>query len=438
MALVTKDFSINITPGEMPPTVHVSEYDIGRSYNVTLIDENGSAFTIPTGTTATVEGTLNGAVGFTTSATIDGNQISFALTESMTAYAGKAWCKIKLTQNSQPIQTCAFILAVDRAGVEAETVIGAPGFEEQINQGVAEYFDNDPPFFELPSGGQSGQTLLSDGEDGAYWGDIQSGGTGLSDDAKAALLACFRNVAWINDSGENYLQALSDALDAGDIPVPPTPTDRIPSEYQKVEYIEATGTQMISTNITPGSNAFSVEVEFYKDTQVSSSQAIIGGDAEQIGGYVQRFSISFRSSANTIGIFSAPSNTQITQGWSEYTLASLYGNRVKAIVNFNTTSPYATGTITAGAETVAVNKTSANAADIGNGAINLFNVATHQSVFASCRIYSCKINAGETKIANFIPCYRKSDGEIGVYETVTSTFYANAGTGTFLKGGNVS
>ena len=116
----------------MPPTIHVSEYDVGRAYKVTFIGENGNAFEIPTGTTATVEGTLNGTIGFTTSATISNNQISFALTESMTAYSGKAWCKIKLTLNDEPIQTCAFILAVDRAGVEAETVIGAPGFEEQI------------------------------------------------------------------------------------------------------------------------------------------------------------------------------------------------------------------------------------------------------------------------------------------------------------------
>lgn len=127
----------------MPATVHVSEYDVGRAYNVTLVDENGNAFQIPTGTTATVEGTLNGAVGFSTSATISNNQITFALTESMTAYAGYAWCKIKLTLNDEPIQTCAFILAVDRAGVKAETVIGAPGFEEQIQNAVDKYLDDE-------------------------------------------------------------------------------------------------------------------------------------------------------------------------------------------------------------------------------------------------------------------------------------------------------
>lgn len=141
MALVTTDFNVNITPGAMPPVVHVSEYDIGRSYTVGLIGENDDTFTIPTGTTVTIEGTLNSAVGFSTPATISNNKVAFTLTESMTAYAGKAWCKIKLTLSDEPVQTCAFILAVDRAGVEAETVIGAPGFEEQIQAAVEDYLD---------------------------------------------------------------------------------------------------------------------------------------------------------------------------------------------------------------------------------------------------------------------------------------------------------
>lgn len=141
MALVNRSFSVNVTPGEMPPIVHVSEYDVGRAYTVSILDEQGNTFTIPTGTTASIEGTLNGTVGFTQTATVSNNQVSFTLSESMTAYSGKAWCKIKLTQNSQPIQTCAFILAVDRAGVEADTVIGAPGFEEQIADAAAEWME---------------------------------------------------------------------------------------------------------------------------------------------------------------------------------------------------------------------------------------------------------------------------------------------------------
>lgn len=38
------------------------------------------------------------------------------------------------------------------------------------------------------------------------------GGSGLSDDAKEALLACFEKVAWIDEHGQDYLDALETAL----------------------------------------------------------------------------------------------------------------------------------------------------------------------------------------------------------------------------------
>ena len=168
MALVNSAFTVNVTPGAMPPIVHVSEYDIGRTYTVTINGENGSAFAIPTGATATIEGTLNGEIGFSTTATIANNAVSFALTESMTAKSGKAWCKIKLTLNDEPIQTCAFVLAVDRAGAEAETVIGVPGFEKQITDAVNNYLDEHGGGA-LPPGGEAGQVLVSDGQGGGNW-----------------------------------------------------------------------------------------------------------------------------------------------------------------------------------------------------------------------------------------------------------------------------
>lgn len=41
------------------------------------------------------------------------------------------------------------------------------------------------------------------------------------------------------------------------------------------------------------------------------------------------------------------------------------------------------------------------------------------------------------EIINLVPCYRKSDGEIGMYDLVSKTFYTNQGTGTFTKGEDV-
>ena len=42
------------------------------------------------------------------------------------------------------------------------------------------------------------------------------------------------------------------------------------------------------------------------------------------------------------------------------------------------------------------------------------------------------------EIVSLVPCYRKSDNVIGAYDTVTDTFYTNAGTGTFTKGNDVN
>lgn len=134
MALVNRSFSLDITPGAIPQVVNVSEYDENREYTVKLIDEGGE-YAIPSGTTATVDGTIGGN-GFSEPATISGNSITFTLTESMTASKGDVWAKIKLVKDSKPIQTCAFILRVDKAGLEAGTVTEANGFDTLVKNAV--------------------------------------------------------------------------------------------------------------------------------------------------------------------------------------------------------------------------------------------------------------------------------------------------------------
>lgn len=140
MALVNQTLKLEITPGGVPPVLHVTEYDENMQV-VAQLFQRGQYYEIPSGTTAKVEGTLAGHP-FSADATVDGSNVTFELTKGMTAYAGRAWTKIKLTQNSKPVSTCGFWLECDRAGVEAETVIGADGFQEQINQAVAEYIED--------------------------------------------------------------------------------------------------------------------------------------------------------------------------------------------------------------------------------------------------------------------------------------------------------
>jgi len=53
------------------------------------------------------------------------------------------------------------------------------------------------------------------------------------------------------------------------------------------------------------------------------------------------------------------------------------------------------------------------------------------------RYYQLCIEKDEVLMRNMIPCYRKSDGEVGMYDIVTGKFYTNTGNGTFTKGADV-
>ena len=54
------------------------------------------------------------------------------------------------------------------------------------------------------------------------------------------------------------------------------------------------------------------------------------------------------------------------------------------------------------------------------------------------RIYKYSVEYDGDLIQNLIPCYRKSDNEPGMYDTVSKTFFTNSGTGTFLVGNDVN
>ena len=53
------------------------------------------------------------------------------------------------------------------------------------------------------------------------------------------------------------------------------------------------------------------------------------------------------------------------------------------------------------------------------------------------KIKRLEITLGSNIMYNFIPCYRISDGEIGMYDTMNNVFYTNQGTGEFIKGQDI-
>lgn len=66
--------------------------------------------------------------------------------------------------------------------------------------------------------------------------------------------------------------------------------------------------------------------------------------------------------------------------------------------------------------------------------VSMFLFAMNDSVAngekVSARLYSCRIYDNDFLIRNFIPCKNEKD-EVGLYDLVNETFYANKGTGSF-------
>ena len=53
------------------------------------------------------------------------------------------------------------------------------------------------------------------------------------------------------------------------------------------------------------------------------------------------------------------------------------------------------------------------------------------------KVYRLKLYENDVLVREYVPCYRVSDNEIGLYELVNNVFYPNNGTGTFNKGNDV-
>lgn len=195
---------------------------------------------------------------------------------------------------------------------------------------------------------------------------------------------------------------------------------RLPVEYQEVEYLESSGTQWIKTNI---SSRYSMTVE-------SEIMFIIGRQDTYSVGFLDS---TFRIGAN--GYYN---------GRSQIGYGTTY--RIGAIMQSDAIYKYKT-ICKPGEQTVYLNDSLVNTYNMPQAEIELSGVKV--GIFGRCkgetadllskaRIYSLIISDNDESLGNFIPCYRKSDSEPGMYDTVSGTFFTNQGTGTFLVGNDVS
>ena len=165
----------------------------------------------------------------------------------------------------------------------------------------------------------------------------------------------------------------------------------VPGGYTELEYIQANGNQYIDTGVS-GANISEVVVDFqFTSSQSTTEQEVAavivdGNNKLQIGWY---------------------SNSFIKTGGASYSQTSYSARTI------GTASP------------------------IGSPDKTLYLFAQHEGNSASwkvkAKLYSCTIKSGGKLIRNFVPC-KNQDGDIGMYDTIHSQFYANNGTGTFVAG----
>ena len=196
---------------------------------------------------------------------------------------------------------------------------------------------------------------------------------------------------------------------------------RLPSEYQKLDYIEGNGTQYIDSLFNP-TNGFKINICF-ELTDLSSRSTIFGLN----GSDKECF---FR--IDNANIYSFWANTKGSSGYS-YANGFEINKKYKVECCFNTQSYLKIN------NEVLVNLT--NSLSFIDHTIPILGEYTVGGILykAKAKLYSCKIYDLDYNIVrDFIPCYKKSDNVIGLYDLINNQFYTNAGTGTFLKGNNVS
>ena len=212
------------------------------------------------------------------------------------------------------------------------------------------------------------------------------------------------NITKAKANSLNYLKAFGKCEQIG-----------LPVGYQQVEYIESTGTQYIDTGINTNTTTSRYETKI-NPSLVSGTIGIFG---------TRDYSSATPSSMNVFIIDGA------------FRLDWLNGSNTTG-VRISSNTEYAIS-ITRGLATINnVNYKSGDTTSIDGsytfyiGSFN--NVGSVYSKGFSGKIYYSKLYNNNILVFDGVPCYRKSDNEIGMYDLVSNTFFTNAGTGTFTAG----
>lgn len=188
--------------------------------------------------------------------------------------------------------------------------------------------------------------------------------------------------------------------------------------YQEVEYLQSTGTQLIDTSL---SNVDGIDIDFQL-TDVSSDQAVYG--VRNAWSNTNAFAMTVY--LNKFWYLPVPSDSysQYMVGTDTLSHNFKYGSYNNWEANFDGTTLH-----TYSSQAVSANNMRLFCEYVSNAG---------NANFSNCKIFHVAFYVGSTLSRDFYPCYRLSDSVAGMYDKVNGVFYTNAGSGTFIVGGNVS
>lgn len=208
-----------------------------------------------------------------------------------------------------------------------------------------------------------------------------------------------------------------------------TPTI-LPSGYTQLEYIKCEGAQYINTGFIPTGNTRLI-LDFQLDRK--DGQALFcGGRTAASGSDPVSYTAFFGNSAGTIRRDYYGTSKTTTKSWNAGDRIVFDANKNITTINGDSTllSDFTLNTSSTSIMPIVLFTTCYQASS--DSSITLSN-----SNWAYYKVFSCKIYDNDTLARNFLPA-KNSSGTLGLYDTVNSKFYTNAGTGTFTAGPNVN
>lgn len=197
----------------------------------------------------------------------------------------------------------------------------------------------------------------------------------------------------------------------------------LPIEYQEVEYIESTGTQYINTGYSPSKD--DAKIEYYtkfRKTSTSLADNCVGGSSNndivqiklpnlcnnyvEVNSYYKQNYFTRYDNNTDYEYWIIGDSLNVMYKLNDYKMTYTSNQSLSTLLNSN----------------------------IYLFALNRNNIAKW---FFVGRIYRATFKDEGILVRDFIPCYRKSDNEVGMYDLIENKFYTNKGTGTFEKGSDV-